>query len=179
MALTEHSSTSKQSASQSYSVSRQHILEKYAQIISGSSTGLFVALTSEPLSDAAKNALTKTAESFNYGADPVTYVDVSGLEKFDNRGPKNRDETNKAASTNDQLFEIVEGLDPVCLVTCDDKATHLLTEAYRTQIMPMEPARVFGRSAAPLNNIDTMLETQKGKAHLWKVLRTLPHFRAN
>lgn len=150
--------------SQSYEASRQAVRALYVSRISGSATGLFVVVHSSPLSDAAMNALTKTAESLRYGPDPVTYVNVG------------KDGGADSQLDDRSLFNLIEGLDPICMVTCDDESASRIAEAYRAQIVPMTPCRVFGRSVAPLDRIDDLLSTQQGKACMWGVLRTLPRF---
>lgn len=167
-------------ASKSYAVARHSVLAKYSDAISGSEAGIFLVISSDELSDAAKNALTKTAESLNYGPNPITFVQTSLIHADRN----SKTSTNSSASSHkqtcespeSQLFEIIEGLDPVCMVLCDEDAASLVSKAYNADITSMSLNRIFGRSVAVLDHIDTLLATPQGKSRMWGILRILPHF---
>ena len=136
-----------------YAAGRALALERYAAHMEGAVEGLFCAVFSGALDESAREALAATAASLGY--EGVTFVNAEGL----------------AAK---QLFELMEGLDPVALVSCDSAATLALTEAYRTLIAPGAPARVFGRDTRAFDNLAALMTTPESKQIAWSQLKTLP-----
>lgn len=144
-----------------YSAGRAHVFRAYGQFISGNDAGLFVVLAGADCTDAAREALAKSAQALGYGADGVTFVSVAGQEL-----------------SGDALYEVVEGLDPIALVCAGEEATRLFSQAYRLQAAPHAAQRVQGREVRLLPQIAQNMETPQGKQLVWHALKSLPRLDA-
>jgi len=142
-----------------YALSRMKMQEKYAPYISGSDTGLLVAVCCRALGDPARNALEKSAEALGYGAKAITYVQAGA-------------DSRPLEST--QLFELVEGLDPLFILATDDDSRELCAQTYRTPFAAFARCRLMGREARGFDNMDSLMKSAEGKQRVWAALKTLP-----
>lgn len=142
-----------------YAFSRMKMQEKYAPCISGSEEGFLVALYCRTLGPAARDALEKSAEALGYGPHAVTFVQT---------------DTESATLESIQLLELMEGLDPLCIVATDSASCEACTDIYRTPLPPLTRCRLMGREARGFDNLDSLLETSEGKQRVWTALKTLP-----
>ena len=141
-----------------YAYSRNRVLETFCEHVSGSDQCLFLALGTSHLSSDAALAITKTAESLGYGPDGATFLQIDEPRILSDR----------------ELFEAVEGMDPLCIVVADEPSKQLFAQAYRL-VLPKHPAiRVFGREVRVLPTMNQLLETPAGKQTAWASLKTLP-----
>ena len=137
-----------------YGYARARVFEELADRIAGNRSGIILAVFTEEPSDAAKNALEKSFAAIGFGAGAVTYAQLSGL---------NSDET----------FSLVEGIDPLALVACDESAATLCSQAVRQAFPLMQPVRLFGREARAFRRINAMFETEADRQALWHLLKTM------
>ena len=142
-----------------YGYSRNRMLEEYRTRISGSDSGLFLALSTAQLEADARVALVKSAESLGYGPDGATFLAIDKPE----------------ALSPEQLFEIAEGLDPLCIVIADAQAAALFANAYHIILPTRASFRTLGREIRLLPNLGSMMATPAGKQQAWAALKTLPH----
>lgn len=157
-----------------YGTYRAAAFKQHPDHLSGAPNGLICALSSLPLGPDATNALTKSFETLGYGPDPCTFVTLQsrasshvGMEGEAGLPPKD--------TLNPQdLFSLLEAVDPVILVSCDQQATSLLSSAYRIALPPFGSAKIFGRFGCFLPGLSTMLATDKGKQQVWAHLKALP-----
>ncbi len=145
-----------------YGYSRERMLREYRTHVSGAEASLFLAICASTLSDEAKLALTKSAESLGYGPDGATFllVDVP------------------AELSPDQLSTIVEGLDPLCIVLADAQAASLFAQAYRIALPSRAAMRAFGREVRLLPQLGELMKTPAGKQRAWAALKTLPRLES-
>lgn len=148
-----------------YGASEREIRELFSDYLEGDASRPALALGARPLAPEARNALDKSLEAFGYGADACTYVSLTPLNNNAEGGDIPLDPT--------ALFLLVEGLDPLFVIACDSAATDALGKAYRTSFAPNAPMRVFGRSSAAFDSLETLLQTPEGKQKAWRVLKSL------
>lgn len=144
-----------------YAYSRQCMLRSFHAHLTGASSCLFCVVSTGKLSEDATYALVKSAESLGYSSDGATFITVDAQESL-------------SAS---ELFRLIEGIDPLCIVVADTPSLHLFEQAYR-ETLPSQPGtRVFGREVRLLPTLDELVKTPEGKRQAWAALKTLPRFR--
>lgn len=144
-----------------YSAGRAAVLGAYESCISGNDAGLFVVVFGPDCGDASREALCKSASALGYGPDGVTFVDLSARSL-------------SAA----ELYEVLEGLDPIVVVCAGAEAVRQFSEAYRCQVAPHAAQRVQGREVRAFPQIDGQMESNEGKQAVWRALKSLPHLVA-
>ena len=149
-----------------YSASADEIWELFGDYVEGNPDAAAAALSARPLSSAARNALEKSLAAFGYGEGALAYATLNP------RGS----EAGEADGTLDPhaQFLLIEGLDPICLIACDEQAISSLEATYRVACKRNASSRVFGRPCVLLSDIDRMLESDQGKQRLWALMKTLP-----
>ena len=154
------------SKSNMYSASADEIWGLFADYVEGNPDGGAVTLSTEPLPSEARNALEKSLAAFGYGDDALAYATLL---------PHGADADSGAAMLDPQAeFLLIEGLDPICLIACDERAIASLEATYRTTCKRDAGVRVFGRPCVLLRDIADMLKTDQGKQRVWALLKTLP-----
>ena len=138
-----------------YAFGREQAFARFAQRVTGPGDGLVVVVYTEPLDDAATNALQKSFSALGYGTRPCTFADVGGLDP-------------------QEAFSLVEGIDPLCLVASDAAAARLCARAVRADFPLMQPVRLFGRDARGFPSLNGQLETERDRQLVWHVLKSLP-----
>ena len=105
-----------------YGTYRAAAFTQHADHLSGAENGLICIVSSLPLGSDATNALTKSFEALGYGPDPCTFLTLQsrtsshvGMEGEPGQAPKD-------SLTAKDLFSVVEALDPVIVVSCDQQA---------------------------------------------------------
>lgn len=142
-----------------YAASRRQVLAQFAERITGSRAGLFCVLCHPTLSAEAREALAKTAESLGYGPDGATFVALLDQEPL----------------APGDLFTLVEGLDPLCVVCADSGCGRALERAYRASAPVMTAAHVGGRPVRVFPDFSSMMVNPALKQQAWAQLKTLPH----
>ena len=137
-----------------YAYGRAHAFERYADRLEGNRDGIALAIYTEQLNDAAKNALEKSFAAIGFDAGACTFAHI------DNLAP-------------DEVFALVEGIDPLALVACDAKAAELYGQAVRQEFPPMRRMRLFGREARAFTRLNTMLEQEADRQAVWHLLKTM------
>jgi len=151
-------------ARSSYGAAAQEICELFADYLEGDGGRPAVAIGGHAASPAARNAIEKSLEAFGYGSSACTFVSLSPLNE--------QAEGGDIALDPQALFLLVEGLDPLYVISIDANAAAMLGKAYRTEVALDAPARLFGRSSALFANLDALLETAEGKQRAWRILKT-------
>ncbi len=70
-------------------------------------------------------------------------------------------------------FKAIEGLDPVAVLVADDVAAALLSQAYRSEVVPDTYGRLFGRSYVAFTSFEADLAEERTKQRDWALLKTL------
>ena len=137
-----------------YGYTRSRTFETYASRLSGNKNGLALVVYTEKLTDAAKNALEKSFAAIGFDAGACTYAQLEGLAP-------------------DEVFALVEGIDPLVLVACDHDAADACSKAVRQAFPEMQRTRLFGREARAFTRLNAMLETEATRQALWHLLKTM------
>ncbi|WP_283170146.1 hypothetical protein [Curtanaerobium respiraculi] len=149
-------------ATASYASAREYVLAAYADSISGSRDGLFCVLCEADFPEQAREALDKTAAALGYGDNGVTFVARASSTPLDT----------------DDLFAIIEGLDPLCVIAADAGSAKCLERAYRTTLPLMAPCRAGGRTVRAFADFESLMKTPGLKQQAWAQLKTLPRLNA-
>lgn len=157
-------------AEYNYGFTRADVLERYAAFIEGAPAAFFLVITQAPLGSAARNALEKSALALGWQEGP-TYVWTGTLDAPSDAGA----EAAQDSLTPDEVFEVVEGLDPICVVLIGQATYALAAQAFKQDIPAQGRFRLFGRDACAFGNLETLLKTEAGKKSVWALLRGLPH----
>lgn len=144
-----------------YEVTAESIFEAYAPFVQRPASGqgcLTVAVSNEPLSDVARNALEKSFQSLGCGARTCAFATryAEGMEMG-----------------GQELLSIVEGLDPLCLVVADTACIDVLSQGYRAAIEPDAVGKLLGRPTAAFANFEAMMQTPPEKQRAWALLKKL------
>ena len=137
-----------------YAYAREQIRETHAERITGNASGVALVVFTTPLNAAATNALQKSFAAIGFGADACTFADLNGL------GPED-------------VFDVVEGIDPVVLVAADGHAATLCAQAVAQEFPLMKNARLFGREARAFEDLNSMLGCEDDRQAVWRLLKTL------
>jgi hypothetical protein len=137
-----------------YGYGRARAFEQHADRLEGNRDGVVLAIFTEKPSDAAKNALEKSFAAIGFDAGVCTYAQIDDLMP-------------------DEIFALVEGIDPLALVACDAKAAALYGHAVRQEFPPMRRIRVFGREARAFPQLNAMLEQEADRQAVWHLLKTM------
>lgn len=137
-----------------YAHARDGVLAAQADRISGGETGLAMVIFTEPLTEVAENALEKSFSAIGFAPEACTYAQVEGLSP-------------------EEVFDMVEGIDPLVLVATDEMAAMLYSKAVRQDFPPLRRQRVFGREARAFPHINDMMQAEADKQTVWHLLKSL------
>lgn len=129
---------------------------EFAECVEGGPNASLLVLSTEALPEEAREAIAASAERLGYGRENVAWgvLDTAKLSES-------------------QLRTLVEGLDPVALVTADSVAAAQLAEAYRQPVFCDAPSRVACRTVVALANFPALMETPETKQKAWALLKEL------
>lgn len=139
-----------------YGVAAEGVLAVYGSLLEGTGNETVLAVSSNALGESARKALAASTEALGYGRDCLALVATEGV-----------------LGSND-LLTIVEGLDPLCLVATDAKASALLAQAYRHDVEPDAACRLMGRSVVAFRDLAALMNTPEDKQRAWALLKKLP-----
>ena len=75
--------------------------------------------------------------------------------------------------TRENVFKIIEGIDPYAVITADATSMNVLSHAYGAEFSSVTPARLSGRCAVGFVNFEAMLEDPAKKRAAWEHLKKL------
>lgn len=142
-----------------FEVTAASTLEAYASHVKGPVACTALVLSEHALTAAAHEALIKSLASLGYGDKGVAFALL------------NAEGTALGAP---EVFSIIEGLDPLCLVVADEASARLLSQAYRCPIAPDAYMRLLGRPSAVFKSFESMLADAAEKQRAWAVLKRIP-----
>ena len=152
---------------------------------SGNRNGIALAVSTSRLAENARGAIEKSLAALGYGQDACMYATLAPVHlpgvaaEADAAGapaPDAAPGSASAAATLDAqaLFLLVEGLDPLFVIACDNMAVRTIGAAYRADFAPDSAIRVFGRPAAAFRDLASLIETDAGKQKAWRLFKTFP-----
>lgn len=74
----------------------------------------------------------------------------------------------------DDLFLVVEGIDPLRVVAADAASAGALAATYRQDVPLDAHCRLFGRDAIPFRQFESLLDDNAHKQKAWALLKKLP-----
>ena len=139
-----------------YEVTAEGVLAVYGSLVEGTGAQTVLALSSEPLPEAARRALAAAVAKLGYGDDALAFA------------------TSQGALGSRDLLTIVEGLDPLCLVAADATAAALLGQAYGAPVPEDDATRLMGRTVVAFDDFASLLGDANDKQRAWALLKRLP-----
>ena len=137
----------------------------FAPYVSGAYEATAVVVCSRSLSEIAKAALCSSTAALGYGRDACTFITLG----------ENHPEKNPALDKH-ALFLLMEGLDPLIIVTTDKEATIALEKAYHQTLTLDAINRLFGRNLVAFKSFEGLLKSAQDKQVAWALLKKLPKF---
>lgn len=150
---------SEQALHSPYERIRHNHISPFAQHLEGSEDALFCTVSSSPLSAAGKNALLATAKQLGYHEKQLAFIVLSIDEQ--------------TLSPQD-LFTIIEALDPQCVVCTDHEAVKAASAGYNTPLALETREYLLGRNCCCFEAFEDMLASNELKQKAWACLKTLP-----
>lgn len=144
-----------------YEYNALSVLAKYESFIVGDPNDLVLVLTMADVSQALKNAVEKSAEALGLGVHSCAYVRIVCADG--------------RALLPDELFELIEGIDPVSIVSADSASSQLMLNAYKTETALFaedEVRQVFTRPTALFHDLESLLLTNEGKQKAWHLFKS-------
>ena len=74
----------------------------------------------------------------------------------------------------EELFAVIEGLDPLCVVAGDATGAQALANAYQQSVPLDAHCRLFGRDAVAFRSFESLLGSAESKQRAWALLKKLP-----
>lgn len=143
-----------------YSFTRNACVARFGAHLAGPASSFFLVLAEAEISAAETDALQKSAEALGW-SEGATFVLMRNAEG--------------AQLTQAEVYEIVEALDPICIVVVGAAARECVEQTFRCEVPTQGRFRLFGRDACAFNNLGGLLESDAGKQTVWALLRGLPH----
>ena len=142
-----------------YDVPRETLWVKYSPYLQGDSSSMLCIVTRATLSSDARSALLSSIQRLGYG---LAYCIIT-LEP-ENHSPLEGKE----------LLEVIETLDPLALICCQNESAIVLANAYRTGIPLDAPGKLLGRPICAFSDFDKMLQRADTKQKAWQLIKSLP-----
>lgn len=150
-------------ASNPYEHIRLQALEPYAAFVDNPQPGALVVVGSSPevlANPTLRTALIASAERFSY-----TLSDLAWISRETQRGDTPAHLEDKA------LLYVIEALDPIALIICDEDSAHACARAYRTHLDLDSATTLLIRPCACFTNLVFLLDTPAGKQRAWHILK--------
>ena len=160
-----------------YSTERNNALDTYADFVYACSDSVkngqgaageyecdfsFGVVSNNPLGSAALNALVASAEKLGYSKFACFFIALHAENK---------------RLTDQELFTLLESIDPHALVISDNAASQAAAEAYKPAVSaPLQTdafQRILGRDAVVFRSFEELLETPQKKQRAWALLKEL------
>lgn len=137
-----------------YEALRAERLAPYQKALDGSMAGAACVAASGPLPAQARDALGKSLERLGFSPAQTTFVNCSALPEG-------------------SLLNVIEALDPLCVILCDHASVKAASRAYHTPLALESKQQLLGRPACCFDDFAALLATEAGKHRAWAALKTL------
>lgn len=118
-----------------------------------------VCVISEGVLDApARKALDASFERLGFGAAPCTYINLIAKDK---------------ALPEEDLYFLLESLDPLALVAADTASQEALARVYKTALTAEKATNLLGRPTLCFRDFSALLATPQLKQQAWAALKQL------
>lgn len=150
-------------ASNPYERARTQALTPYAAFVDNPQPGALVVVGSLPeilANPTLRTALIASAERFNYTQDDLAWISRETQEK------------DAPAHLEDKaLLHVIETLDPIAVIICDEDSAYACARAYRTHLDLDSATTLLIRPCACFTNLVFLLDTPAGKQRAWHILK--------
>ncbi len=136
-----------------YDVPRKAVWNTYASYIEGPFDALLCICFSSPLTDVARNALEKSAQSLGYKNDQIAFISLPSLQGSD-------------------IKTIIESADPLCVVATDSDAARALAQAYRALLHFGIKDYLLGRPCCCFQDFNHAASDSGSKQKTWRLLKS-------
>lgn len=140
---------------------RRAIWNSSCRHLEGSHVGAFVIISSHPLKTQAQTALLNASKALGYGVVNTTVLTLHPTSSND-------------ALTPQEIFRVIESLDPLCVVIADIGAIEDVARAFHARLEIEVPTTLLGHYCCCFNDFEHMLSHETTKQQAWALLKTLP-----
>ena len=144
-----------------YSFANDAAWERFEAHLSGNRSGFVCVISNSPLSANARTALEASMERLGYGAAACTFITL-----FEDRA-------DGSCLSDQDLLELIEGLDPRVVIAADSESARLFGRAFRTAVPLLDYSHVAGRRTIAFGSFQSMLEEASDKQRAWALLKRL------
>lgn len=106
-----------------------------------------------------KRALTASLKVLGYAPQAIGWAQTAASGESDASG---------------DLFTLIEGIDPFCVVSTSHASTEALSRCYNTPLAIEAKTLLLGRDCRCFEDLDALIATEAGKHKAWGLLKTLP-----
>ncbi len=141
-----------------YEANGRAVLDLYSDYVSENGSMLVCVVSAQALSAGARNATESSMTALGYGKGQ-TFVVLT---------------VDDVALSSQDLFSLIEGVDPLVVIATDAPAAAALSHAYRADVAPGCACRLFGRDAIAFRDLESMLATPEDKQRAWALFKKIP-----
>ncbi len=149
-----------------YAFDAASVLVKYPHFVHGDANCTILVVSKQKLDEAARDAIYKSVDRLGFGADACAWVQL----RFEDASCE------QMSLSVDELLDLIEGLDPVSIITTDAASASALAEAYKAYGASIEmdaTNRVNGRTVIVFSDFEGMLNDKDSKQRAWSLLKKL------
>lgn len=150
-------------ASNPYERARTQALTPYAAFVSNPQPGALVVLGSSPevlANPTLRTALIASAERFSYTQGDLAWISRETQEK-----------DTPAHLEDKALLHVIETLDPIAVIICDEDSAYACARAYRAHLDLDSATTLLIRPCACFTNLVFLLDAPAGKQRAWHILK--------
>lgn len=146
-----------------YECARTQALTHYAAFVDNPQPGALVVVGSSPevlANPTLRTALIASAERFSYTQGDLAWISRETQEK------------DAPAHLEDKaLLHVIETLDPIAVIICDEDSAYACARAYRTHLDLDSATTLLIRPCACFTNLVFLLDAPAGKQRAWHILK--------
>lgn len=139
-------------------IAQSHV-DSFQGTYHGSIGAAAIIVSVEEPTEEAKRALTASFNALGYSPQAIGWAQTAAPGKPDASG---------------DLFTLIEGIDPFCVVSTSHASTEALSRCYNTPLAIEAKTLLLGRDCRCFENLDALITTEAGKHKAWGLLKTLP-----
>lgn len=130
----------------------------------GSLNALFCIVSSDQPTDPERKALEATAQRGGFTSQQTIWITTNAT----------RDGAPESAPLDPaHLMQLVEAVDPLCLVVLDQRAAEVLSRAYNQPVKLEACDSILGRPCCAFVDFSRMLQTDERKQRAWTLFKEL------
>lgn len=130
----------------------------------GSLNALFCVASSDQPTEPERKALEATAQRGGFTSQQMIWVTTNA---------KSDDASESTSLDPANLMQLVESIDPLCLVVLDQRAAEVLSRAYNQPVKLEACDSILGRPCCAFVDFNRMLQTDERKQRAWALFKEL------